>query len=181
MLRVSYALRPGGAPAVRYAELARHLEQATLSAPRVAQVREAVLTLRRRKSMVLDPDDPNARSVGSFFTNPIVPAAVADELETVLRRDGILREGEHPPRFPAGDGRVKLSAAWLIERAGFSRGEGDGRVGLSTRHTLAVVAHEGARARDVVAFATKLRARVLERFGVRLTPEPVFWGLPALE
>jgi len=84
------------------------------------------------------------------------------------------------PRWVQPDARVKLSAAWLIERAGFRRGDADGSVGLSTRHTLAVVAHEGAQARDIVAFAAKLQARVLERFGVRLTPEPVFWGLPAL-
>ena len=176
VLRVTYALRPGGPPAVRYAELARNLEERGLGAPSLAEVREAVIGLRRRKSMVLDPEDPNTHSVGSFFTNPIVPAAVADELESVLRRDGVLREGEHPPRFPAGDGRVKLSAAWLIEHAGFARGERAGPVGLSTRHTLAIVAHDGARTADVLAFARRIQDGVDARFGVRLTPEPVLWG-----
>jgi UDP-N-acetylmuramate dehydrogenase len=184
VLRVTYALRSGGAPAVRYAELARSLEERGLggqptsplvaAAPSLAQVRETVIGLRRRKSMVLDPEDPNARSVGSFFTNPIVPAAVADELETALRRDGLLGEGEHPPRFPAGDGRVKLSAAWLIERSGLAKGHERGKVGLSSRHTLAIVNRGGASASDVVALAREIRARVHDRFGVTLVPEPVF-------
>jgi UDP-N-acetylmuramate dehydrogenase len=174
VLRVTYCLTPGGAPAVRYAELARHLEERGLGEPSLPQVRDAVLTLRRRKSMVLDPDDPNARSVGSFFTNPIVPAAVADELEAALRRAGELREGERPPRFPAADGRVKLSAAWLIERAGLAKGHGTGNVGLSSRHTLAVVNRGAASAADVVAFARDVRERVRARFGITLVPEPVF-------
>ena len=80
------------------------------------------------------------------------------------------------PRWPQPDGRVKLSAAWLIERAGFTRGQADGPVGLSTRHTLAIVCHDGARARDVTAFARRVRAGVEARFGVRLHPEPIFWG-----
>jgi UDP-N-acetylmuramate dehydrogenase len=83
------------------------------------------------------------------------------------------------PRWPQPDGRIKLAAAWLIERAGFSRGFRDGPVGLSTRHALAVVAHEGARARDVLAFARRVQTAVETRFGVRLVPEPVFWGFPA--
>ena len=177
VLRVTYVLRPGGPPAVRYAELARNLEERGLGPPSLAEVREAVIGLRRRKSMVLDPEDPNARSVGSFFTNPIVPAAVADELEAVLRRDGILREGEDPPRFPAGDGRVKLSAAWLIERAGLAKGYQRGNVGLSSRHTLAIVNRGGAAASEVVALAREVRERVHDRFGVTLVPEPVFVNL----
>jgi UDP-N-acetylmuramate dehydrogenase len=174
VLRVTYALRPGGPPAVRYAELARTLEERGLRTPSLPQVRETVIGLRRRKSMVLDPEDPNARSVGSFFTNPIVPAATADELEAALRRDGVLRDGEHPPRFPAGDGRVKLSAAWLIERSGLTKGYQRGNVGLSSRHTLAIVNRGGAAASDVVALAREVRARVHDRFGVTLVPEPVF-------
>jgi UDP-N-acetylmuramate dehydrogenase len=177
VLRVAYALRPGGPPAVRYAELARNLEERGLAGPSLAQVRETVIGLRRRKSMVLDPADPNARSVGSFFTNPIVPAAVADDLESALRREGVLAEGEHPPRFPAGDGRVKLSAAWLIERSGLKKGYERGNVGLSSRHTLAIVNRGGAAASDVVALAREVRARVQERFGVTLVPEPVFVGV----
>jgi UDP-N-acetylmuramate dehydrogenase len=85
------------------------------------------------------------------------------------------------PRWPEGDGRVKLSAAWLIERAGFRRGEGQGPVALSTRHSLAIVCREGARAADVVAFAREIRARVEARFSIRLVPEPVFWGDVTIE
>ena len=84
------------------------------------------------------------------------------------------------PRWEQADGRVKLSAAWLIERAGFKRGHHRGKIGLSTRHALAIVAHEGARAADLIAFAAHLRATVEERFGVRLTLEPVVWDHPSL-
>src|SRR5262249_40963644 len=177
VVRVTYALRPGGRPAVRYAELARHLESAAMAEPSLADVRAAVLTLRRRKSMVLDPADPDARSVGSFFTNPVVRGATADEIEDALRREGLLREDERPPRFPAGDGRVKLSAAWLIERAGLAKGYRRGNVGLSSRHTLAIVNRGGAAASEVVALAREVRERVRERFGITLAPEPVFVDL----
>ena len=156
-----------------HADVEQHLAARGVASPTLADVRETVLAIRRSKSMVLDPRDPNRRSCGSFFTNPIVSAADCARVETLARDPAM-------PRWVQPDGRVKLSAAWLIERTGFSRGDADGAVGLSTRHTLAVVAHEGARARDVVAFAAKLQTRVLERFGVRLTPEQVFWGLPAL-
>ncbi len=153
-------LRPGGAPTIRYAELARALGES----PTLARTRDAVLALRRGKSMVLDPADPNRRSAGSFFLNPVVPADEADRVRR-LAPEGM-------PCWPAGDS-VKLSAAWLIERAGMPRGFGDGPVGLSTRHTLAVVNRGGATAADVVRFASEVRRRVHERFGVLLQPEPV--------
>jgi UDP-N-acetylmuramate dehydrogenase len=124
--------------------------------------------------MVLDPGDPNARSCGSFFLNPIV---TADALARIDARAA----GLSMPRWPQPDGHVKLSAAWLIERAGFTRGQSDGPVGLSTRHTLAIVCHDGARARDVAAFARRVRAGVEQRFGVRLHPEPIFWGSLSLD
>jgi UDP-N-acetylmuramate dehydrogenase len=169
VLSVSYRLRPGGPPTLRYADVEKHLEARRLAAPTLADVRESVLAIRRAKSMVLDdPGDPNRRSCGSFFTNPIVSAA---ELAEVERRVG----DPAMPRWPQPDGRVKLSAAWLIERAGFRRGHRHGTVGLSTRHALAIVCHEGARARDVVAFARELQAAVRERCGARLTLEPVVW------
>jgi UDP-N-acetylmuramate dehydrogenase len=169
VLAVTYRLRPGGVPTVRYAELAERLARNRLPRPTLADVRAAVLAIRREKSMVLDPEDENRRSCGSFFLNPVVSAADCARIEAVAGDPAM-------PRWPAADGRVKLSAAWLIERAGFRRGERDGAVGLSTRHSLAVVAHAGARAVEVVRFARRLRDRVAERFGVRLVPEPVFWG-----
>jgi UDP-N-acetylmuramate dehydrogenase len=175
VLAVTYRLRPGGAPSLRYADLERHLDARQVRVPSLADVRDSVLAVRRSKSMVLDPDDPNRRSCGSFFLNPIVPAG---EAARVAERAGA---GATMPSWPEPDGRVKLSAAWLIERAGFTRGERAGAVGLSTRHVLAIVCHDGARASDVAALAGRVRARVSERFGVRLAPEPVFWGALALD
>jgi UDP-N-acetylmuramate dehydrogenase len=170
VLAVTYRLRPDGVPMLGYADVARHLSARGGAPPTVADVREAVLAIRRTKSMVLDdPIDPNRRSCGSFFLNPILDAGHA---ATVAARAA----DPSMPRWPQPDGRVKLSAAWLIEHAGFTRGERDGPVGLSTRHTLAIVAHEGATARDVLDFAGRLQGAVHARFGVRLTTEPVLWG-----
>ena len=121
--------------------------------------------------MVIEAGDPNRRSCGSFFVNPIV--APGDAASVRARAGGDLAM----PSWPQPDGRVKLSAAWLIERAGFARGRREGAVGLSSRHALAIVAHDGARARDVAALARHMRTRVEDRFGVRLVPEPAFWGL----
>jgi UDP-N-acetylmuramate dehydrogenase len=169
VLSVSYRLRPGGPPTVRYADVEKHLEDRRVQTPTLADVRQSVLAIRRAKSMVLgDARDPNRRSCGSFFTNPIVTEA---ELAEAERRVG----DRTMPRWPQADGRVKLSAAWLIERAGFKRGHRHGQVGLSTRHALALVCHEGARAGDVLAFARHLQQAVEELSGVRLTPEPVVW------
>ncbi len=166
VLAVTYRLVPGGAPYLGYADIAREIGT---TSPSLAAARETVIRVRRSKSMVLDPGDPNVRSCGSFFLNPIVDAAGLAAIDA--RAAGLAM-----PRWPQAEGRVKLSAAWLIERAGFSRGQAAGSVGLSTRHTLAIVCHDGARARDVAAFAHRVRAGVEERFGVRLQPEPIFWG-----
>lgn len=159
---VTYRLEKDGAPAIRYPELRRHLEATGVEQPSLGAVREAVLAIRRRKSMVVDTADPDSRSAGSFFTNPVVTSEVADRI-------GI----EGMPRYPAGD-HVKLSAAWLIEQAGFSRGHVAGNVGLSTKHTLAIVNRGGGTAREVVALADEIRKRVNDRFGVELVPEPIF-------
>jgi UDP-N-acetylmuramate dehydrogenase len=168
---VTFRLRLNAAPALRYAELERHFHDQGLSAPPLARVREGVLQLRRAKSMVLDSNDPNSRSCGSFFVNPLLDAAHFEAF--MVRASGI----GSVPHHPQPDGRVKLSAGWLIEQAGFPRGTRDGAVGLSTKHALALVAHPGARAADVTRFAARVQAGVLERFGVQLEPEPVFWGL----
>jgi UDP-N-acetylmuramate dehydrogenase len=147
----------------------RHLEARGLARASLADVRAAVLAIRRAKSMVLDATDPNGRSCGSFFVNPIVTAPEAARVQAAAGDPAM-------PRWPEAAGRVKLAAAWLIERAGFRRGHREGAVGLSTRHALAIVTHDGASARDVVAFAGRIRAAVEARFGIRLVPEPVFWG-----
>ena len=160
-------------PQLRYAELAqavRHHGELERLAPAdaVSVVRNTVLELRRRKSMVLDPTDPNGRSVGSFFMNPVLSA---DAFERLVHRWGAAGEGDGIPTFPA-DGRVKVPAAWLIEQAGFRKGYRRGGVGISTRHALALVNHGGTTA-ELLALAEAIERAVYERFGVRLEREPV--------
>jgi UDP-N-acetylmuramate dehydrogenase len=169
VLGVTFRLRPDGTPTVKYDELAKHLRARGLTTPKLSDVRESVLEIRRAKSMVLDAADPNHRSCGSFFMNPVIAPEHADR---VAARAGVTGM----PRWAQPDGRVKLSAAWLIERAGFTKGRRDGAVGLSSAHTLAIVCHDGARAADVAAFARHIRGVVAERFDVRLAPEPILWG-----
>jgi UDP-N-acetylmuramate dehydrogenase len=169
VLDVRYRLRPGGSAAIRYAELEQHLAARGVHSPSLADVRASVLAIRRAKSMVLDPEDANRRSCGSFFVNPIIAREEADRL-AALGLTPIM------PCWRQPDGRVKVSAAWLIERAGFARGYRKGSVGLSTRHALAVVAYDGARARDILAFARRLQEAVRARFGIALAPEPVVWA-----
>lgn len=154
-----------GTPQIRYAELAQRVGERPED---VAEVRRTVIAIRRAKSMVLDPGDPNVKSAGSFFMNPIVHSEIADEVERIA--------GARPPRYPAGAGVEKLSAAWLIERAGFTKGWGDGRAGLSTNHCLAIVNRGGATADDLVKLAAEIRRRVKDAFGVELIPEPEFVG-----
>lgn len=173
VLEVEYRLRPGGEPTVLYPELRAALPGGSVT-PTI--VRQAVLALRRRKSMVLDPSDPNRRSAGSFFTNPVVPPAIADRVYELALERGAIKPGETMPRYCAVDG-VKLAAGWLIERAGITKGMVRGRVGVSTAHALALVHHGGGRTAELVGLAVEIRDRVLEAFGVTLVPEPVFLGL----
>jgi UDP-N-acetylmuramate dehydrogenase len=139
-------------------------------------VRAAVLALRRRKSMVIDPADENRRSAGSFFMNPIVAAALAEEVVRQALREGLVADAAQVPRYPAPDGQVKLAAGWLIERAGIARGHRRGPVGVSSRHALALVHHGAGRTADLLALAREVRDAVAARFGVRLVPEPVLLG-----
>jgi UDP-N-acetylmuramate dehydrogenase len=158
VLDVTFALHPGQlSRPVGYAELARRLGVEVGGSAPLADVRTAVIELRRGKGMVLDPDDPDSRSAGSFFTNPIVPADRAV--------DGC-------PSWPAGDGHVKLSAAWLVQSAGFGRGTREGRVGTSSRHSLALTTEPGATTAELLAFADRVVTAVREQFGVTLVPEP---------
>lgn len=172
VLDVTFRLVRGGRGTVRYPELRRRLE-VTTAVPSPDRIREAVIELRRSKSMVIEPGDPNRRSVGSFFINPVLEAPAAAELE---RRVAALGVGRAVPLFPAAAGRVKTSAGWLIEHAGFGRGHLQGAVGLSSRHCLALVNRGGATAREIIAFARDIRRAVQDRFGILLEPEPVFLG-----
>jgi UDP-N-acetylmuramate dehydrogenase len=177
VLAVTFRLTPGGPPAIRYAELEKALAARGGAAASLREVRETVIAIRRRKSMVIDADDPNRRSVGSFFMNPIVPEDARRRVQEALRAEGNGEEADAMPSWPAGEGRVKLSAAWLIERAGLRRGHRKGRAGISTNHTLALVNLGEATAAEVVELAREVRGRVRERFGVVLEPEPVFVNL----
>lgn len=180
VLDVTFALRPGGAPALGYAELDSALALRG-AAPSLADVREAVLELRRGKSMVVSPDDPASRSAGSFFVNPVVGPDEAERLVAAAVAAGLAATPGEVPAHPAPGGRVKLSAAWLIEKAGFPRGTRRGAVGVSSRHALALVHHGGGTAAELVALARDIRTAVRARFGVDLRPEPVFWGFPTAD
>jgi len=171
---VTFALATSARPVLRYAELERAVKERSPDEPTLAQVREVVLSIRRAKSMVIDASDPNRRSAGSFFVNPTVTPEVADAVEHAAASGGTLPD-RAMPRFASERG-VKLSAAWLIEQAGFVRGMGEGPVGLSTRHALCIVNRGGATAQQIVAFAGRLRAEVRAKLGVALAVEPVRVG-----
>jgi UDP-N-acetylmuramate dehydrogenase len=154
---------------VRYGELARVLGVSDGARVPLAEARAAVLALRRRKGMVLDPDDPDTRSAGSFFTNPVLDRA---QFAHVKRR-----AGDQVPYFPAADGHVKVPAAWLIEHAGFGRGYPDsGSARISSKHTLALTNRGGATSASLVALAREIRNGVRQAFGVELVIEPVLVG-----
>lgn len=165
---VEFALRPRGEATLRYGDLQRRFGMREGGPPpSLAEVRQGVLEVRRSKSMVRDPQDPNSRSAGSFFVNPVVPEAQAERMAT---------EALGMPLYPAGPGLRKLSAAWLIEKTGFQKGHQHGRAGLSANHVLALVNRGGATAADLIALAAEIRRGVRQRFGVLLEPEPNFLG-----
>jgi UDP-N-acetylmuramate dehydrogenase len=173
VLAVTFALerRELSAPLI-YAELARTLGVEPGEGAPLADVREAVLALRRGKGMVLDPADLDSVSAGSFFTNPILEADAFAALEERAAEHGRL------PRFPEPDGRVKTSAAWLIERAGFERGHGDpSGVAISSKHTLALTNRGAGTTAELLALAREIADGVRDRFGVALEPEPTLIGV----
>lgn len=151
---------------VRYTQLAQTLGVEVGERVDARKVREAVWALRAGKGMVIDPHDHDTWSAGSFFMNPIVDESVAARLPSTA------------PRFAQPDGRIKTSAAWLIDHAGFGRGyPAEGAARLSSKHVLALTNHQDATATDIVALARTVQAGVMERFGIRLEPEPVLVGL----
>ncbi len=177
----------GRAGPLRYAQLASALGRGQDDAATVREVRDAVLRLRGSKGMVLDPDDPDTRSAGSFFTNPIVDEHVARTLPADAPRFPVAPEpeplvlplGSEPVAPPAAPTEVKLSAAWLIERSGVSRGFRlpGSRAAVSSKHTLALTNTGGATAEEVVELARFVQTRVFAEFGVRLQPEPTLLGI----
>jgi UDP-N-acetylmuramate dehydrogenase len=169
--RVDYRLTPGGAPTLRYADLQRAIAENREEGaqPSLAEVAEAVRRVRQSKGMLMVEGDPDCRSAGSFFKNPVVNE------EQVLRVSAMSEK--EPPRFPAGPGQVKLPAAWLIEQSGFAKGYALGRAAVSSRHTLALINRDGAAsAEEILALAGQIAAAVEARFGIELEMEPVMVG-----
>ncbi|HEY2575008.1 MAG TPA: UDP-N-acetylmuramate dehydrogenase [Streptosporangiaceae bacterium] len=176
VLSVTFALaRERLSRRVGYAELAGRLGVAVGDRVPLSDVRSAVLELRRGKGMVLDAGDPDTRSAGSFFTNPIITAEQLAGVERVARE--LFGDGTTVPRYPADDGLVKVPAAWLIERAGFGKGYRSGDAKISSKHTLALVNPGGGTAKGLLGLAAEIRDGVLAAFGVELAPEPVLVGV----
>jgi UDP-N-acetylmuramate dehydrogenase len=163
VLSVTYALERGGAPKVVYKDLIEHF---AARQPSLAEVRDAVLNIRRGKSMVIDARDPNSKSAGSFFKNPVVTWDKYHQIKAGFER---------VPHFEFGD-EVKIPAAWLIENAGFDKGFAHGNAGISTNHTLALINRGDATAIEMIELKDLVQTAVKEKFGIELLPEPVFVG-----
>ena len=168
--RVDYRLTVGGAPTLRYADLQRALAERGIGGgkPSLAEVAAVVRRVRQSKGMLLVEGEPDCRSAGSFFKNPVVNEEQVRQIAGVSEKE--------PPRFQAGPGQVKLPAAWLIEQAGFAKGYALGAAGVSSRHTLALVNRGGASAAEILALAGQISTAVEARFGIRLEMEPVMVG-----
>lgn len=170
ILRVTYALTPGGEPLVHYADLQKHFA-GWGKTPTLADVREAVRRIRASKAMLITPGDEDCRSAGSFFKNPVLSREQYQELTKQAASKGL-----QVPSHPALEAQRKVSAAWLVEHSGFSKGYSSGRVGISRKHALAIVNRGEATAADILALKEHIQQRVEDIWGIRLEPEPVFVG-----
>lgn len=170
ILRVSYALQQGGGAFIAYADLKKYFAGWSEN-PTLANTRDAIRKIRAGKGMLITAGDDDCRSAGSFFKNPILSSVQYQDLtaRATAKRLQI-------PSYPALEAQKKISAAWLVEHSGFSRGYGSGRVGISRKHALAIVNRGDATAAEVVAFKETILQRVEEIWGIRLEPEPVFVG-----
>jgi UDP-N-acetylmuramate dehydrogenase len=170
ILRVAYALTPGGEPHLEYADLKRHFEGRE-TRPNLAETREAVRHIRARKGMLIVAGDPDCQSAGSFFKNPVLSEPQHEDLQKRAAAKGLTL-----PSYPALEKSHKVSAAWLVEKSGFARGYSFGHVAISSKHALAIVNRGGATAAEVLALKDQIEQRVEEIWGVRLKPEPVMVG-----
>jgi len=170
ILRVTYSLTPGGKPRIEYADLKRHFAGFQQS-PSLTSTREAVRRIRASKAMLITPGDEDCRSAGSFFKNPVLTAGQYDELTKRATAKGL-----QVPSYPALDAQKKVSAAWLVEYSGFSKGYSSGRVGISRKHALAIVNRGEAAAADILGLKDHIQQRVEELWAIRLEPEPAFVG-----
>jgi|SRR5579871_686463 len=171
ILRATYALVPDGEPHLEYTDLKRHFAGRETK-PNLAETREAVRHIRALKGMLIVPGDPDCRSAGSFFKNPVVSEEQHHDLEKRAVGRGLTL-----PSYPALEKAKKVSAAWLVEKSGFARGYGIGHVGISSEHTLAIVNRGGATAAEILALKEQIQLRVEEIWGVRLEAEPVMVGI----
>jgi UDP-N-acetylmuramate dehydrogenase len=172
VLEVSYRLCRNGEAKIEYADLKKFFA-ANPEKPTLQKVRDAVRSIRQSKAMLLVDGDEDCRSAGSFFKNPIVSAPEADRVQALAEKRA---PGKTLPRYPAADGQVKLAAAWLVEQSGFSKGYSLGPVGISRKHTLAIVNRGGATAKDILALKDEIEKKVFDIWGISLRPEPVFVG-----
>jgi UDP-N-acetylmuramate dehydrogenase len=170
ILRVTYGLTPGGKPRIEYADLKKHFA-GFQQTPSLTSTREAVRRIRAAKAMLITPGDEDCRSAGSFFKNPVLSADQYDELTRRATAKGL-----QVPSYPALDAQRKVSAAWLVEHSGFSKGYISGRVGISRKHALAIVNRGEATAADIVGLKDHIQQRVEELWSIQLEPEPVFVG-----
>jgi UDP-N-acetylmuramate dehydrogenase len=170
VLRVDFALREGGQPGIRYADLKRYFAERGNS-PSLADVREAVRSIRASKGMLITPGDEDCRSAGSFFKNPVLPDAEYKSLHERAQERGL-----QIPSYPALNAYRKISAAWLVENSGFAKGYNRGPVGISRKHALAIVNRGGARAADIIALKDEIQQGVSQKWGIQLQTEPVFVG-----
>jgi UDP-N-acetylmuramate dehydrogenase len=167
---VSFALRPDGVPKIEYTDLKKHFAAAK-QPPTLHETREAVRAIRHSKAMLIVDGDEDCRSAGSFFKNPIVDSTTYERVSAAVASRGLI-----PPKYPAGDGHVKIAAAWLVEQSGMHKGFTLGPVAISRRHALAIVNRGGATAADVIALKDRVQEQVRDTFGIELQPEPVFVG-----
>jgi UDP-N-acetylmuramate dehydrogenase len=175
ILKVSLGLRVDGAPRIHYPDLQLRFGKRSRP-PSLREVRDAVLQIRESKAMVLREGDPDSKSVGSFFKNPILDNAAAANADDKAHVCGLLGISEKIPSFHIAEGKEKLPAAWLIERAGFTKGLIRGNAAISSKHTLALINRGGASAKDILDLMHLIQKRVYELFGVELQPEPTFVG-----
>ncbi len=178
ILRVNFRLKRGGAPSLKYADLQKHFAECSLESaaqkntpPSLAEVREAVREIRRSKGMLIVPGDEDCRSAGSFFKNPVLSEAQFKDLAGRAAAKGL-----EIPSYPALDAQRKVSAAWLVEHSGFSKGYAVGPAGTSHKHALALINRGDAKASDIVGLKDEIQRGVQEAWGILLEPEPVFVG-----
>jgi len=170
VLRVTYALNPAGAPTLRYVDLQKYFAGRDAT-PTLAETREAVRKIRASKGMLISPGDPDSRSAGSFFKNPVLTAAQYTELTQRAKARNL-----QVPSYPTLAQQHKISAAWLVENSGFAKGYAKGNAGISSKHALALINCGHASAAEIFALKDEIQQRVESTWGISLEPEPMLVG-----